>query len=231
MKKNPFILPACLLFLLLTACQPKAQSDNPAPQPNVDVQGTTNALSSTMVAETLAVLSTPNQVISPFTAQGNITPTNTGIVAIIPSATVPMDTATLPPTPTASFTVTPTRPNPMASFTPSPIMPPGYATPTETLHPRFYGTQPPKVPYGQIALVNKANAEVYVSLQVTLEDGSQTVIEYPVKGAFVIDAPTGKYFYVAWVGGKKMTGEFRLARRGNIVMTFGKNAVTIKATD
>jgi hypothetical protein len=75
--------------------------------------------------------------------------------------------------------------------------------------------------------VNRAKAEAYISLHVDL-DGSNTVIEYPVKGSIKIEAPIGFYQYVAWVGGRKMVGEFKLHHGDDLSITLYKNKVVIK---
>jgi hypothetical protein len=59
-------------------------------------------------------------------------------------------------------------------------------------------------------------------------DGSNTVIEYPVKGRIKIEAPVGFYNYVAWVGGRKMVGEFRLHNNEDLSITLYRDKVVIK---
>jgi hypothetical protein len=90
----------------------------------------------------------------------------------------------------------------------------------------MYGTLPPAVPFSHITLVNKANAEAYISLHVDL-DGSNTVIEYPVEGRIKIQAPVGFYTYVTWVGGRKMVGEFKLHGDDDLTITLFKDKVVI----
>jgi hypothetical protein len=84
------------------------------------------------------------------------------------------------------------------------------------------------VPFSQVTLINKANAEAYISLQVTMPDGEYSIIEYPVEGSVKIQAPVGHYLYVTWVGGRKMVGEFRLHQDDDISITLYRDRVTIK---
>ena len=102
------------------------------------------------------------------------------------------------------------------------------ATATETLHPRFFGTLPPALPYGKVRLINRAKAEVYVSLHCTTVGGYTTIIEYPVAGRMNVSAPAGKYTYVAWVGGREFQGSFGLSKGEDIEITFNKDKITIK---
>jgi hypothetical protein len=104
----------------------------------------------------------------------------------------------------------------------------GQATASPTLGIRTYGTLPPEVPYSNITLVNKAKAEAYISLQVTMPDGKYSIIEYPVEGRVKIQAPVGSYLYVTWVGGRKMVGEFRLRNNDDLTITLYKDRVTIQ---
>jgi hypothetical protein len=96
-----------------------------------------------------------------------------------------------------------------------------------TLAVRHYGTLPPAVPFSHITLVNRARAEAYISLHVDL-DGSNTVIEYPVQGRIRIEAPVGFYTYVAWVGGRKMVGEFKLHHDDALTITLFRDRVVIR---
>jgi hypothetical protein len=115
------------------------------------------------------------------------------------------------------------------TVTPSPTatLASGQVTAIWTLAVRKYGTLPPAVPFRHITLVNKANAEAYISLHVDL-DGSNTVIEYPVQGRIKIEAPVGFYTYVTWVGGRKMVGEFKLHNNEDLTITLFKDKVVIK---
>jgi hypothetical protein len=105
---------------------------------------------------------------------------------------------------------------------------PGGATLTPTLGILTYGTLPPAVPYAAIILVNKSKTQAYISLQVTTAQGGPTIIEYPVEGTVKIQAPTGSYLYVAWVGGRKMVGEFRLRNSDDLTITLFKDKVVVQ---
>jgi len=87
---------------------------------------------------------------------------------------------------------------------------------------------PPAVQFSNITLVNKAKAEAYISLQVTMPDGQYSIIEYPVEGRIKIQAPVGSYLYVTWVGGRKMVGEFRLKNNDDLTITLYKDRVVIQ---
>ena len=227
MKKPLFVV--LILSLALSACLPAFLQQQPAANnstgeaPQVNIQETAAAMAGTMAVQTIAALPTPT-LVAP-----------SKVVAIPLTSTVPatvnpgiLVTTTLPtssPTATA-VTATATPPVNMATQTPTPGS--GLATPTVTLHVRYYGTLPPKLPYGFITLSNKSKAEAYISLQCTTTDGYTTILEYPVKGTFDVNAPTGKYRYVAWVGGNKMTGDFSLSKRQELFITLYKDEVSIK---
>jgi LysM repeat protein len=87
----------------------------------------------------------------------------------------------------------------------------GYVpSPTPISVPLSAGTVPSNAPTATIELSNKANGDVYVSLQGTTHDGTSIIREYPVSGTFDKTIPAGYYDYVAWVGGKLFTGSFNL---------------------
>jgi hypothetical protein len=88
---------------------------------------------------------------------------------------------------------------------------------------------PPNLPFGNISMINKSKAEAYISLQCTTPDKYLTVIEYPVGRARIsTNAPAGKYLYVAWVGGRKLTGNFRLDKLQDLNLTIYRDRVEIK---
>lgn len=185
------------------------------PTANVDIAATSQANLQVSVAQTL-------------TAQPTLT--------FAPTATAPITSPTLPitdtPLPTDSpfpnLTTTPaTATGGPESLTATPTLVAGQATPTWTLAVRTYGTLPPLVPSAHITLANRAKAEAYISLHVDL-DGSNTVIEYPVKGTITIRAPLGFYRYVAWVGGREMVGEFKLHSGDDLTITLYKDRIIIK---
>jgi LysM repeat protein len=111
-----------------------------------------------------------------------------------------------------------------------PPAPYGYAvvsTPTETPVALSYGTAPSGTPNGRIQLSNKANGDVYVSLQGTTRDGVSVINEYPVSGTMNVKVPAGWYVYVAWVGGQKFTGQFNLGGDSDHSITFYSNKVVV----
>ena len=92
----------------------------------------------------------------------------------------------------------------------------------------MYGTLPPAVPSSDIRLINKSKTQAYISLQVTSTDGRYAIIEYPVTGTITVQAPLGSYLYVAWVGGNKMVGNFKLHGNEELSITLYKDKVVIK---
>ena len=188
------------------------------PTANVDVAGTSQANIQTSVAQTL-------------TAQPTLTS-----APVTDTATLPIESPALPATETAlptdspvpNLTTTPaTATSGPDNLTSTPTLVAGQVTATWTLAVRKYGTQPPLVPFADITLINKAKAEAYISLHVDL-DGSNTIIEYPVKGTITIEAPLGLYRYVAWVGGREMVGEFRLHSGDDLTITLYKDRIVIR---
>jgi hypothetical protein len=97
-----------------------------------------------------------------------------------------------------------------------------------TLTIRTYGTLPPAVPSSDITLINKSKTQAYISLQVTTIDDRYAILEYPVVGTVNVKAPLGYYLYVAWVGGNKMVGNFRLHGNEDLSITLYKDKVVIK---
>jgi len=101
------------------------------------------------------------------------------------------------------------------------------STPTTEPVPLSYGVVPPGAPTGRIKLSNRANADVYVSLQGTTRDGFHVINEYPVSGTINANIPAGWYIYVAWVGGRKFEGQFKLGGDSDHTMTFYINKVVV----
>jgi LysM repeat protein len=90
-----------------------------------------------------------------------------------------------------------------------------------------YGTVPAKASYITIKLINYANADVYVSLQgTTATDKVNVIYEYSVTESRTVSVPVGQYHYVAWVGGKKFVGDFKL--RVTLSMKFYPDRVTVR---
>jgi hypothetical protein len=230
MKKSLFVV--LILSLALSACLPAflqqpIANNGTGEAPQVNIQETAAAMAGTMAAQTIAALPTPtlaalNKVVAvsptststlPATINPNILVTTT-MLTVNPTASPVTGTATIVPVNTATQT-----PTPGSS---------GLATPTVTLHVRFYGTLPPNLPFGSITLSNKSKAEAYISLLCKTTDGYTTILEYPVKGTFDINAPAGKYTYVTWVGGNKMTGAFSLGKTQERFITLYKDKVSIE---
>lgn len=88
---------------------------------------------------------------------------------------------------------------------------------------------PPNLPSGSVALYNKSKADAYISLQCATIDGYVTVVEYPVGGSTVgAKVPAGEYVYVAWIGGKKFTGSFKLGKFQDRRIYMYKDRVEVK---
>ena len=227
-----------ILALFIGACsQIPGLTPTPGTGPTVDSAATSDALFKTAVAQTLTARPTlPSGVVT-----DTAVPTEPVSSPVVPST----DTATPLASPITSLSdtpaATPTFPTDInltttpATATTIPggtvataTLAAGQVTPIWTLAVRTYGTLPPAVPFSHVTLINKANTEAYISLQVTMPDGQYSIIEYPVEGRVKIQAPVGSYLYVAWVGGRKMVGEFRLHQNDDISITLNKTSVVIK---
>jgi len=101
-------------------------------------------------------------------------------------------------------------------------------TPTEAPGSLSHGTVPAGTPYGKIKLSNKAKTEVYVSLQGTTRDNFHVVNEYPVGGTMEVKVPAGWYIYVAWVGGRKFDGQFKLGGGSDHSITFYRDRIVVE---
>jgi LysM repeat protein len=104
---------------------------------------------------------------------------------------------------------------------------PNMPRPTETPRSLSHGTVPAGTPYGKIKLSNKAKTEVYVSLQGTTRDNFHVVNEYPVGGTLQVKVPAGWYTYVAWVGGRKFNGQFKLGGGSDHTITFYRDKIVV----
>lgn len=218
MKKTVVVLGLSLALWLGACSQLPGFTPTPgtAPTPTVD-------LFKTAVAQTLTAL--PTLVTAPVT--------DTAVIPIASSTLPATDTPAASSTPPTEQTTTPaiatSTPTPVpANVTATPTLVTGQVTAIWTLAVRTYGTLPPLVPFSHITLVNKAKTEAYISLHVDIPDGGNTVIEYPVKGRIKIEAPIGFYRYVAWVGGNKMVGSFRLHSSDDLSITLYRDKVVIK---
>ena len=205
--------------LVLGACLPFTQTLNTAP--TVDVAGTVQASAQNSEAQTLTAQ--PTVVIAPIT--------QTATLPILPSNTAAIESPTASPAPnltTIPATATAGAVKPTFTSTATIASAPGTATLTPSLGILKYGTLAPAVPFATVILVNKSKAQAYISLQVTTVQGGPTIIEYPVEHSVKIQAPTGYYLYVAWVGGRKMVGNFRLHHDDELTITLYKDKVVIK---
>ena len=209
---------------ILSACIPLPFLGGPTAAPAVDAQATQAALAATLAAETLNALPTPTLVLAVDTPAATFTSVGSPTAAATETLTPDPNSTTAPVIAVTGtmFTTTATLTGTIAPTTQA------NATATETLHPRFFGTLPPAIPFGKVRLVNRAKADVYVSLQCTTIDGYTTIIEYPVFGRLMVSAPAGKYNYVAWVGGRQFQGSFRLSKGEELSITFNREKVTIK---
>jgi hypothetical protein len=223
MRKNGIVL-SFVLVVVLGACS-QIQIPNLVATSTVGT-GPTADLFQTAVAQTLAAIPAQATAVPTDTATPVPTASPTAVIAAsdTPSATF---TSTVPATSTGvaatvSATLAP------ANTTPTATLAPGQVTAIWTLAVRKYGTLPPLVPFSQVTLINKAKTEAYISLHVDLPQGGNTVIEYPVQGSIKIDAPVGFYSYVAWVGGNKLVGNFRLRHDDDLSIVLYKDKVVIK---
>lgn len=209
---------AAVVLLLIGACLPTNLIPIVTAQPTLDTTGMTQAVAQT----------DPTQELQP---SATLMATATGTSALptaspLPSAT---ETATISPVPNLTTTpVTATAFTESASASTATLAVPGAGTITSTPAVLIYGTMPPEVPFSKIRITNRARAEAYISLQVTTVHGGPTIIEYPVRGSVEFQAPTGFYLYVAWVGGNKMVGNFRLKENDDLSIILHKDRVEIK---
>jgi hypothetical protein len=206
---------------------PKATS--PAPLSVQDLE-----LTATSIAEqTLQSFPTPPQLTE--TSAPSITPKVT-TATNAPTITIPTETQNpILLTLTATLGTGTVIPGPQTTAlgesiltainTPNPAL---INTFTGTAHPQHSGTMPPDVPFGQVTLINRSKAEVYISLRCVTKDGHVTIIEYPVRATVRTDAPAGKYTYVVWVGGRQILGSFALSKSQDLMIMIYKDRVLIK---
>ncbi len=220
MKK--IFLMGMALVLALCACgqttqQPEATAAVPsASEP--DLQATVES----SVQQTLEAFPTPTPLPTSTVAFSTPTPTATK-----PTSTQTQNSALLTLTATLS-TPAATTGTPGASASSVTVNPAFTPTAVGTLHYQYYGTMPPRLPSSRITITNKSKSEAYISLQCTTSEGYETIIEYPVPGRVEANFPIGKYVYVAWVGGRKITGKFSLDRNHDLVINIFKDHLEIK---
>jgi hypothetical protein len=224
MKK--FTVLALLCAFALGSCQVISFPTNPAP--NVDSQGTVNALIQTANAQTLTAQPSPTTVPPTFTftpvlAEASPTATSVPLFSDTPVINLTTTLATATPLTTASG---PTATGLFATSTAT--LAAGQATASPTLGIRTYGTLPPlNRPFTQATIINRSKAEAYISLQIETDQGF-TIIEYPVVKMVRIKIPTGNYTYVVWVGGRQFVGYFHASQIDEPVITIFKDKIVIK---
>lgn len=209
MKK---IIPMLVAVMAIGACLPSGFPGAATPTAFVQATSTSSSIAPTQTLQPTGTLGPVEFTVSPVTASS--TASTSASSTPPPNLTATLVTSTdLPLNPTVTSAVT---------------SPPAGATLTPTLGILKYGTLPPAVPFNTITLWNRSKAQAYISLQVTTTEGYFTIIEYPVKGQVRIKAPLGSYVFVAWVGGNKMVGTFRLTSTDSLVITLFKDKVVIK---
>jgi len=149
--------------------------------------------------------------------------------------TVPIETGTpisitlesVPTSTVDSATLTPTN-VPLSETGTS--TPGGYPTitPTDLMVTRQAGIIPAGTKYAQVKLINKSKRQTYISLHWHYDEKTVAYFEYPVGGTVSDKIPVGRYTYVAWVGGRKMTGSFRMDLGLGVTITIYKDRITIK---
>lgn len=211
------------LMLLTTACLPLTLTPPAGPSPVVDNAGTAEALLKTAIVQTLTAQPTRTPVLVVSTETPTLTAEVLPSETMTPTAALTAETTVIDPAMIAS-----TGTFDAATSTDFPALPAGSATATLTPAVLTHGTLPPAVPFSNITLINRAKTQAYISLQVVTAQGGPAILEYPVSGRIKIDAPVGQYLYVAWVGGRKMVGEFRLHRDEDLEITLYRDRVEIK---
>ncbi|HLF74720.1 MAG TPA: hypothetical protein VI524_10260 [Anaerolineales bacterium] len=213
---NKAVVLASIAALVLGACSLTI----PIPPTGADanVTGTSDTTLDTAVAQTLTAQPMPTSIPPTGTPTTFVESSPAGAGSPTATFTVTADLTNTPATATAGAA------DPTSTATLAAVA--GTSIPTLTI--RLYGTLPPAVPFSNITLINKSKTEAYISLQVTSNDGRYAVLEYPVVGRVEVRAPLGSYLYVAWVGGNKMVGNFRLRGNEDLTMTLFRDTVVIK---
>jgi hypothetical protein len=216
MKKFTVFVLVCAFAL--SACLPAAAPVNSAP--TVDIAGTVNAIANTAIALTQTAQPSPTATPVQITATPTLEEPSATSTTIPNTDTPQPNLTTTPATATSGAAV-----NPTATFTPTLV--PGLPSLTPTLGVLTYGTLPPaNRPYVYITLINKAQRQAYISLQVVTDQG-YTIIEYPVKGTVKVKIPTGSYTYVLWVGGRQIVGYFNVSKHDEPTLLIYKDKVII----
>jgi hypothetical protein len=224
MKKTVIVL-VSILALLTGAC---SQIPGLTPTPGTGPTINPDDQFKTAIAQTLTARPPATSVTATDTATPS--PSPSPVISNTESSTATQTLTQIIDLSATSVTSTlnvPTATGVPANLTATPTLVAGQVTPIWTLAIRTYGTLPPAVPYSNVTLVNRARTEAYISLQVTMPDGNYSIIEYPVEGRITIQAPVGSYLYVAWVGGRKMVGEFRLKHNDDMTITLYRDRIVV----
>jgi hypothetical protein len=211
---------AVVILLIIGACLPSNLLPVSLSQPTVDSSGLTQASAPAALSETATLPPTDTAV--PVT-DTSAPPTESPVA----SAT---ETATTSPIPNLTTTfATSTEITVASGESTATLAVSGAETTTSTPSHLTYGTLPPENrPFSQVTLFNRSHAEAYISLQVNNRDFGPTIIEYYVDRMVTIRAPVGYYLYVAWVGGNKMVGNFRLSENDDLLITLFEDRVVIR---
>lgn len=210
---------AVVILLIIGACLPSNLLPVSLLQPTADAPGPTQANAPATASETAA-----------------LQPTDT-IVPVTDTSAPPTDSPPATATETATSSPIPNLTTTFATATELVVTPDGTATlvsgdsgtTTSTPSHLTYGTLPPENrPFSEVTLFNRSHVEAYISLQVSTRDYGSTIIEYYVDRMVRIRAPVGYYLYVAWVGGNKMVGNFRLTENDDLSIFLYKNRVVIQ---
>lgn len=211
---------AVAILLIIGACLPSNLLPVSLAQPTADSAGLTQTSAPAALSETATL--PPTDTALPVT-DTSAPPTES------PAASA-TETATTSPIPNLTTTfATSTEVTAASGDSTATLAVSGAETTTSTPSHLTYGTLPPQNnPFSQVTLFNRSHAEAYISLQVNTRDFGPTIIEYYVDRMVTIRAPVGYYLYVAWVGGNKMVGNFRLSENDDLLITLFADRVVIR---
>lgn len=232
MKKGLLIF--IVMSFLFSACAPALPQTETTPTPiseadlqltaDVFVQQTLQALpTDTPVPTETPVILTATHTLIAETPTETQNPSLLTLTATLGTGTVTAENITGPPSSGIAIGTLPFTGTPSATNNP-------FATVTSTIEPKpqSYGTLPPNLPFGFIAIINKAKTDAYISLRCVTKDGYVTILEYPVESKVTAKAPSGKYTYVAWIGGRQFTGSFTLPKDEDLTITLFKDRINVK---
>jgi hypothetical protein len=207
---------AVVILLVIGACLPSNLLPVSLAQPTVDsLASAPAALSETATLPPTDTAVPVTDTSAPPTESPAASATETATTSPIPNLTTTFATSTEITVASGESTAT--------------LAVSGAETTTSTPSHLTYGTLPPENrPFSQVTLFNRSHAEAYISLQVNNRDFGPTIIEYYVERMVTIRAPVGYYLYVAWVGGNKMVGNFRLSENDDLLITLFEDRVVIR---